>query len=117
MSGKCLKCLKLHVFPFGLALGIVWGVSVFLIGLYAMRGVGEAYVNLIGSVYMGYGPTFLGSILGGIWGFFDGLISGIIFALLYNGFCCYMCRKHKCEYEECKECKERKEKEEEIRRL
>jgi hypothetical protein len=35
-------------------------------------------------VYRGYSITPLGSVVGLIWGFVDGLIGGAIFAWLYN---------------------------------
>jgi len=38
------------------------------------------------SVYLGYTPTVLGSIIGGIWGFVDAGIGGLLLAWLYNKF-------------------------------
>jgi len=43
-------------------------------------------VTPLSSLYIGYAPSFVGGIIGGIWGFFDGLIGGAILALLYNAF-------------------------------
>lgn len=35
-------------------------------------------------IYRGYEITLLGSFIGLVWGFLDGLIGGAIFAWLYN---------------------------------
>jgi len=32
----------------------------------------------------GYNLTLVGSLIGGVWAFFDGLIGGAIFAFLYD---------------------------------
>ena len=77
----------LQVLPFGLALGIIWGVSMFLIGLSTwLFAWGGEWQTLMASVYMGYTPSLLGSLIGGVWGFLDAFIGGIIFAWLYNLF-------------------------------
>lgn len=78
---------KLNVKALGLSLGITWGVSVAIMGLICMFfGWGCSFVSSIGKFYYGYQPTFLGCILGGIWGFFDMGIGGVIIAWLYNKF-------------------------------
>ena len=41
-------------------------------------------ITFIGRIYRGYNISYLGSVFGLIWGFFDGLIGGAIFAWLYN---------------------------------
>lgn len=93
MTNHCYA--KLHVLSFGLALGIVWGVSIFVIGLIAMTtDWGGGFVETMHTVYIGYEPTILGSIIGGIWGFVDLFIGGMIIAAIYNGFLC-CCRRNK----------------------
>ncbi len=70
---------------FGLAMGILLGLAMLIIGITATyAGYGVDIVALCGSMYIGYDMTLVGSIVGGIWGFFDGLIGGFIFAWLYN---------------------------------
>lgn len=94
MGKKCF--CQLRVCCFGLALGIVWGLGMFLLGLAAwLFNWGNAMVVLMSSLYLGYDATFVGSLLGGLWGFVDALIGGVIFAWLYNvmSTCCYK----KCE--------------------
>ena len=75
---------KLDIKAFGLSAGIIWGAAVFLLGLAASTGYGGAFMNLIASVYPGYTATFQGSIIGGVIGFIDMRIGGLIFAWLYN---------------------------------
>ena len=50
-----------------------------------MFGWGKGIVEVMSSVYIGYSASFLGGIIGAVWGFADGLIGGAIFALIYNG--------------------------------
>ena len=76
---------KLDIKAFGLSLGIVWGVAMFLLGLMVMfLNWGVAWVTLMSSVYIGYKPTLVGSIIGGVWGFIDAGIGGVAVAWLYN---------------------------------
>ena len=75
---------KLDVKAFGLSAGIIWGAAVFLTGLAAMQGYAVEFMNLIASVYPGYTATFGGSVIGGIIGFVDMGVGGVIFAWLYN---------------------------------
>jgi len=78
---------KLDVKALGLSLGIMWGAAVVLMGFMCMFfGWGCSFVSAIGQFYYGYKPTLLGCILGGIWGFFDMGIGGVIIAWLYNKF-------------------------------
>ena len=78
---------KLNVKAFGLAVGIVWGVGMFVLGIIAMAfGYGDRFVEILSSLYIGYKATFLGSIVGAVWGFIDAGIGGIIVAWLYNKF-------------------------------
>lgn len=82
---------KLHVLNFGLALGVTWAIGIFLLGLMALLfNWGTELVNDIGSMYIGYKATFLGSIIGAIWGFVDAFIFGVLIAFFYNLFnrCC-----------------------------
>ncbi|MBN1645107.1 bacteriophage holin [Candidatus Woesearchaeota archaeon] len=84
ISSTCSSC-KLNTTKFGLTLGILWGLAVLLLGIAATyASYGTEFVNLLGGMYIGFDTTLIGSIVGGIWGFFDGLIGGFIFAWLYN---------------------------------
>jgi hypothetical protein len=77
--------MKLNVKAFALTCGIFWAVSVLVITwwLIALYGASGAR-TLLGLFYLGYNVSPVGSIIGLIWGFFDGLICGAIFAWLYN---------------------------------
>ena len=78
---------KLDVRAFGLALGIVWGIAVLLLGILAMLfNWGTVCVIALSTMYIGYKSTFLGSLVGGIWGFIDAGIAGVVIAWLYNKF-------------------------------
>lgn len=79
--------IHLNVINLGLALGITWGVTLFLLGIAAwLVGWGTPLVNVLGSLYIGYTPTFWGSVIGAIWSFVDGFIGGVIIAWIYNLF-------------------------------
>ena len=82
MSKKQVQ--KLSVFAFALSLGIVWSACTLLAGWFASLGWGAAYVHILSSIYIGYGPSFFGSVIGAIWAFFDALVGGLVFAYLYN---------------------------------
>jgi hypothetical protein len=45
---------------------------------------GGSTLALLHKFYMGYSVTWLGGIIGLVWGFVDGFICGAIFAWLYN---------------------------------
>ena len=76
---------KLDVKALGLALGILWGGACLIMGITTMFfNWGTLFVALMSSLYIGYKATILGSLLGGIWGFIDAGIAGLIIAWLYN---------------------------------
>ncbi len=39
---------------------------------------------VLSSLYIGYAPSFVGSVAGTVWAFADGFIGGVIVAWLYN---------------------------------
>jgi hypothetical protein len=76
---------KLDVKAFGLSLGIIWAACAFILGITAMMfDWGTSIVSLCSSMYIGYKPTFSGSIIGAMWGFVDAGIGGVIVAWMYN---------------------------------
>ena len=78
---------KLDVKALGLALGIIWGIAMFIMGIVAMFfNYGDGFVTALGSLYIGYKVTILGSVFGALWGFIDAGIAGVIIAWLYNKF-------------------------------
>lgn len=83
---------KISPVAMGMSLGIIWGVSLLVMGLVAHYYLyGEHFVSALGTLYVGYVPSIKGSILGGIIGFVDAFITGFIIAWLYNRFTCGTC--------------------------
>jgi len=78
---------RIQPLPLGIAIGVLWAIYVFCIGITAIFGWGVAFVNVLASLYIGYEASFLGAILGAIWAFVDGLVAGIIVAWVYNWIC------------------------------
>jgi fructose-specific phosphotransferase system IIC component len=78
---------SLGVVSFGLALGVTSAIFGFLLGVVAAAfGWGVQLAAALSSLYIGYGPTFVGAIAGAVWAFVDGLIAGVLIAWLYNRF-------------------------------
>ena len=78
---------KLDVKAFGLACGIVWGAAMFLLGVIDIfSSWGKGWTDLMATLYIGYAPTPIGSVIGALWGFFDAGIGGAAVAWLYNKF-------------------------------
>lgn len=75
---------KIQPVPLGVAVGILWAIYVFSIGITAMFGWGNALVTVLASLYIGYSASIVGAIIGAIWAFVDGLVAGVIVAWLYN---------------------------------
>ena len=76
---------ELAVTSFGLALGIVSALTVFVIGIGAgLFGWGILVVQVLSSLYIGYEPSFVGAVSGAVWAFVGGLIGGALIAWLYN---------------------------------
>lgn len=77
--------MKMNVKAFALASGIIWGFGLFALTWWIMAFDGITHeVTLIGRLYRGYNISPMGSLLGLIWGFFDALVGGAVFAWLYN---------------------------------
>ena len=90
MDNTCRMSVK----ALGLAFGVLWGVSLLLMGLLAhFFDYGTPFVSGIGNLYIGYAPTIAGSFLGAVIGFIDGFICGAVLAWLYNCFGGCVCKK------------------------
>jgi len=77
--------MKLNVKAFALTSGLVWGFGLFFITWWIIGFEGiTREPTLIGRLYRGYSISPLGSLIGLVWGFFDALIGGAIFAWIYN---------------------------------
>ena len=77
--------MKLNVKAFAITCAIVWGAGLFLLTwwLLALEG-NSCAATFIGRVYRGYEISPVGSLIGLVWAFIDGLIGGAVFAWLYN---------------------------------
>ncbi len=76
---------QLHIVKLGTAFGIAWAFFTMLAGLTsALWGWGVEFIELLGTVYAGYGPTLAGSLVGAVWGFANGFLWGAIIAWIYN---------------------------------
>lgn len=79
--------MRLSIKSLALAMGILWGATVFLVGIGNLiwPGYGEAMLELISSIYPGYSiGGFASVIVGSLYAFVDGAIGGAILAWLYN---------------------------------
>ena len=77
--------MKLNVKAFALTCALLWGIGLFFIAWWVMFFEGSAGdAGLLGRIYIGYSISPLGSTIGLLWGFVDGLIGGAVFAWLYN---------------------------------
>lgn len=95
LMDKTMNKMKLSPCGLGCALGVLWGVSVFIMGLIATYyAYGKPFVHTLSLFYLGYAPNLFGSFLGGIIGFIDAFIGGVILAWLYNAFSGHCSKKH-----------------------
>ena len=75
----------LGVISFGLALGVTAALLAFILGVVSTAfGWGILVAQALSSLFIGYGPTFVGSITGAVWAFVDGFIAGLLLAWFYN---------------------------------
>ncbi len=78
---------KLDAKAFGISCGFVWGFAMFFLGIFDIFSTwGCGITQLMSSLYIGYQPTFIGSIIGALWGFVDAGIGGFVLITLYNKF-------------------------------
>lgn len=81
MDQKTYLCVP----SLGLALGITWGVGLFVLAwLSIIFSWGTPMLAVFASFYIGYDHTVVGSFLGLFWGFLDGFVGGVVIAWLYN---------------------------------
>ncbi len=72
--------MKLNTKAFALTCGIFWALSVFVITWWVIVFYGSTRApTFLAWFYFGYNISPLGSVIGLVWGFFDGLISGAVF--------------------------------------
>ena len=77
--------MRLNVKSFALTVALLWAVGIFTLTwwIIAFDGITNE-ITIIGKLYRGYSISPLGSLIGFVWAFCDGLIIGALFAWLYN---------------------------------
>ena len=76
----------MNVKAFAFATGILWGFLLFAYTLLeAARGLGTT-LSRLSALYPGYSVTYLGSVVGLVYGFVSGALVGAAFCWLYNRF-------------------------------
>ena len=79
--------MKLNAKALGLSAGIIWGLLIFLLtNISLLRGGEGEHLSRLAQFYIGYSFSFLGSLIGLVWGFVTMFIAAWVFALLYNKF-------------------------------
>ncbi len=80
-----VRRMKLNLRAFALTCGIVWAVGLFCLTWWIMLFEGATRERTcLGRLYRGYNISPLGSVIGLVYGFFDALSGGALFAWLYN---------------------------------
>jgi hypothetical protein len=78
--------MRLKPFALGVALGVFWGLSLFVttwVSFYT--GYAGLFLEALAkSIYPGYSISPLGSFLGLCFGFIDGLVCGTLIGWIYN---------------------------------
>jgi hypothetical protein len=78
--------MKLRVRALGLAIGIVWGLGIFVTTLLAVAQGSGLTLSLLKAFYYGYNISVGGAFVGMFWGFIHGFVCGALIAWLYNMF-------------------------------
>jgi hypothetical protein len=77
--------MRLNNKAFALTCGILWGAAVLLAAVWRLIfGYEGQVMSNLDHFYVGYSFSYVGAVVGGIWGFVDGAIGGLVFAWLYN---------------------------------
>ena len=77
--------MQLNIKRFALASGTILGLALCVVTLVAAgRGIGNS-LSHISAIFLGYDVTYLGSLVGLVYGFVSGLLLGALFAVIYNG--------------------------------
>ncbi len=77
--------MKLNEKNFAIASGLTWGLWLFVLTIISTAtGYAAAILAPLSSIYIGYTVSYVGSIIGLIWGFIDAGIGMYILAWIYN---------------------------------
>jgi len=76
---------KFNVKALAIAGGVAWGALILFVGLTStFFSWGNGFVDVMASIYIGFAPTLLGSIIGTLWALVDGALIGALIAWVYN---------------------------------
>jgi len=81
------RLLRLNAVVHGVVAGIVVGLGVFIATNWLVLKGGKVvgpHLSLLGQFFIGYRTTFVGSLIGFVYGFFCGFIGGYFIARMYN---------------------------------
>jgi hypothetical protein len=81
------NAMSLRKRALGLSLGVVWGVAVLIVTLWALLQGRGTTVGLLFHYYPGYSVSYPGAFAGLFWGFINGFIGGVLIAWFYDLFC------------------------------
>jgi hypothetical protein len=79
--------LRLNAKAFGLALGLICGLAIFLATNWLVIKGGHPvgpHLSLLSQYFLGYRVSFLGSLVGFAYGFALGTLSGAFISWIYN---------------------------------
>jgi len=77
--------MKLRKRALGIAVGLVWGLSVMLgTWVLLLRDATGDTISKLSKIYIGYSYSWGGAVIGFVWGFVDGFIGGFLIAWIYN---------------------------------
>lgn len=77
--------MKLETKRVALTGGIIWAVGLFLTTLISIwTGLFTDFLRIISSMYPGYSISYIGGVIGAIYGFLDIFIGVYIFAWVYK---------------------------------
>jgi len=94
-SMRGLKKARLSAVALGVALGVICGVGMLIVGLAATQGVfGAEMVARWATQFPGIEVSLTGSFIAGAWGFLKGFFFGLILGWLYNLCLCCCTRGH-----------------------
>ncbi len=84
---------RLSPLALGMALGVLWGGTLLLMGLLVyFFAYGKFFIDAMSNIYKLYTPTLAGTFMGALIAFTDAFVTGVILGWLYNVFsgnsCC-----------------------------
>ncbi len=77
--------MKLEVKRFAVAVGVWWGVALFVVTLISLaNGYASDFLKIVEGIYPGYTVSALGSVIGLVYGFVDGFVGTYLLWWVYS---------------------------------